>query len=120
MAEVHTDQAFLVARDTLGCLSHILAARGGWAIRQADEAAADLADVIGLGEEYHPRSPGLWVWSGTATVRDPDPDDYEAMDEHEDFRTDVEGELRLAVIGDFAVFGLPTPLPRVPEGAAHG
>jgi hypothetical protein len=113
MTKIQEDQSFLVARDFWGGINHVLAARGGWANHYAGEASDDLANVLAFDADDGPNSPGLWVWTGTAT-----PMERTLRDKvHDQWRWYVEGTWRPCVIADFAHFGLSTPTPRVPEGA---
>jgi hypothetical protein len=107
----HEGQEFLIARDTLGCLNHIIGAIGDMAIWLADDARADLFSVDGWAFDDRPMEPGLWVWTGQITYKKERPGPW--------FRFH-DGSWRPALLNDFVRFGLPVPLPRIPEGGLHG
>jgi hypothetical protein len=55
-----------------------------------------------------PESKGMYVWEGCCEIR------WSATGFWED--VDIDGSWRPALLNDFVRFGLPVPLPRLPEG----
>jgi hypothetical protein len=59
-----------------------------------------------------PASVGFHIWEGAIALEDSD-------DVHSGTSFLWSGNWRPAVLGDFPRFGLPVPLPRLPEGMIH-
>jgi hypothetical protein len=109
MALTYEGQEFLIARGAFGHIHPILGAVGELAIHLVEMSDGLLSTVWGWdSDDYKPKEPGFWVWTGQITFRDC-PYPYQSYRFHD-------GSWRPALLNDFARFGLPVPLPRLPEG----
>jgi hypothetical protein len=108
MATTYEGQEFLIARDAFGRTHAVLGAIGCQAVRLARISDGNLCTVRGWDStDFKPTEPGVWVWAGEVVYQD-----------HPCFSLSFRchGNWRPAVLGDFPRFGLPVPLPRLPEG----
>jgi hypothetical protein len=113
---VHNEQALLVAVSNSyddGHYDLVLAAVGGMARSILEEHEPRVESVIGEEDWRWVREQraGLYVWVGAIHER--------PINNWQAFLT-WHGSWRPALLNDFVRFGLPVPLPRLPEGVLHG